>query len=504
MRPLAPAPAPALAIALALVLAGCARMPEPEATDGHVVSEPRWTYVDTECPAFLDIDRPGEDAPRWRPGQWWNYTLLDEDGLARGYVLEEVRGCGDVNGTPVWRVQQTFLEYGTTSGYAEIARVDDHYLAMETLNELWAACGKPYIIGDCEGRTMEWDFPLEDGKRWSYGCCGDVISTVYARSELTSEGTWRILHSQTEGGAPYRTWIYDPSLGLFSAKIGDWWNGPGRWELRSHGMAPVPQRVLAPREGGSWSIETACAHEEARAPSGTATVRGAWDASPEGTIVRLSRALNETLVGEPRVEGASLAWNASSGSVYEVALREGPVVATWRAPYDPLPRSGPGGEAWLRNVLDRFAFQDAAGIDVRDVASMEGYSFHYGQRVDGVVVTDAGGHVFAREGTTTMRWGPIHDLPEPAVGFDDALAIAKAYHRCAMDRRGLTESQGYALERTSEGASFVVRDASLAYEIGLTYARPGNELAHCPLSESVLVDAVTGAIIGHRAPEFCF
>lgn len=106
-----------------------------------------------------------------------------------------------------------------------------------------------------------------------------------------------------------------------------------------------------------------------------------------------------------------------------------------------------------------------------------------------------------RGGNATFRVLPLHDLSNATATFprEDAADLAVAYHRCALDAAGLTQEEGYALQDV-EGPRYAIARESLAYAYRLTYTEP--EPSHCGLSEDVLVDAATGAVLGEDPRAF--
>ena len=477
--------AAAALVVLAVLLAGCARVDEPEPPAPSGGESPSATRA-IECPPTPDILVHG-GPPRWYPGRWWNYTLLNEEERVRGFALFESVGCADVAGTSAYVVRETFLEFGAPPGYPETPRVMERAFDMTTLNEVWARCDEPRRgMYPCEGRLREWDFPLEDGKRWTYPCCGDVVSTVHARSELAEDGTWRIHLAAQPDATPYLTWAYDPGLGLFTEKLGGWGNGPGRWELAAHGIgAPPPRAATAPEP---LAYEAACVHEEARGPAASAALRGAWRATPEGLIVRLAAALNETLVGAPAVDGHVVRWSSARGNAFEAPLRE-PGRVTWRATDDALPPSG--GEAWLRAVVERFGFGDATDVVTWSATRDGRVSVHVGQEVAGQRLAEAGAHATSANGTV-VSLAPLYDVAEPTLAPEDAVDVAAAYARCA-----LAAEEGHRLAGASEAPELLVRNGSLAYRVSFADEAP-EDSTPCARGARVLVDAITGAVLGHE------
>ncbi|HEX2021127.1 MAG TPA: hypothetical protein VHH36_00315 [Candidatus Thermoplasmatota archaeon] len=488
-------------LVLASLLAGCA-FPDPPGTEATPAAPTPPTDAGgtpAPCPHVADATSYPSNLvapPRWRPGLWWNETMLDEAGVERGFALHEVLGCVEVRGAPAYDVRETFLEYGAPAGLPEQPRVRRVAYEVATLHEVWDVCGRDPPSEPCAGSRPTWSFPLAPGKTWTYLCCGDVLSAYRARVEPTRSETWRIV-TTTEDGDPVSTWTYSPALGLFTLHEGSWWNGPGSRALAAHGHGEPPAPA---RAEPSVSQDASCIHPEARGSARTTPVRGAWRASPEGLVVRLSRAVEDPLVGSPwRDErGAHLAWNTSSGGLI-VASRLGdpmqPPSLSWR-PGRPLGfDDAAGAERWLREVLERFAFAGAEDADVEALVAGHAWEARYGQSLDGKGVGGAGGALHTA--FPELTWGPLYDLPEVSVSEDDARRAAVAYHRCAVENRGFSPPGD---DETRVAAGFAVRGESLAYRFVLPYTAPGER--HCPPSERVYVDAVTGAIIGSE-PTLC-
>ena len=91
------------------------------------------------------------------------------------------------------------------------------------------------------------------------------------------------------------------------------------------------------------------------------------------------------------------------------------------------------------------------------------------------------------------------DVPMDALAPEEAVAIARMYHRCAMDEEGRTAAKGYTATSAEARTMWHVRHQSLAIGVHIVYTEPG-EPGHCGFSRNVMVDAASGAVHGHETP----
>lgn len=98
-----------------------------------------------------------------------------------------------------------------------------------------------------------------------------------------------------------------------------------------------------------------------------------------------------------------------------------------------------------------------------------------------------------------MGLPPLRNLSHTGASLDTskAMATARAFSRCEMDRQGSNEAAGYQQQvpsPTQAEPGLAILYDSLAYVFGVTYSEPG--ASHCGKSQAVAVDAVTGAVLG--------
>lgn len=100
------------------------------------------------------------------------------------------------------------------------------------------------------------------------------------------------------------------------------------------------------------------------------------------------------------------------------------------------------------------------------------------------------------EGYVTFR--ALHSLASAHVEVtdDEAVATAKAYARCALDRDGKTVAAGYTFQEASVQDWTTVFGDSFVHQVMVAFTEPVGEESHCGLSRFVAVDAVTGAVVG--------
>lgn len=495
---------------LALALAGCVLGPDTappgpgdDDADVTLVQDPHPpVHPDVECPTVRNetaLPKGGVAAPVWRAGQWWNYSMLDEDGRERGHALYEVEGCARLPDVLAYRVRETLREWGHPAGVREQPTVRERFFDVATLHTVWDGCGGPwYSRSPCKGRVPEWDFPLWPGKNWSYACCSDVPVTMQARAERVGDALWRI--DTLGNGHPSQDWTYDAAAGIFVERGGGWGNGPGGWRLVGHGEGGPP---AAPwRSAPRVELDPACVPGDARGPFDAAPVRQPWEASPEGLMTRLALALGEEPSGEPwrSAETTILRWNTTNGTIrasLDGDPRE-PLVLVYEGPADPAARSPAGLEAWVRGVLERFAFLDAHGVQVKAERSPSGVTASWRQEVAGRPVLGSGGSVITSQRAEWV-WGPLFLLPDDLpVREEDARASAEAYAACRHTASGL----GSAAFATAPDVPLAVVRGSLTYRFHVLRDDHGTGGHGCS-GDWIHVDSQTGAILG-REPPPCF
>lgn len=120
------------------------------------------------------------DAPDWRVGDAWNYTVLDADGATAGWAAYEVLAVEDVLGAPAYRVREAYAGPDVGGVRERVVHYD-----VDTLNQVWDACGEPGVMDDCSGHERALDFPLVDGESWDAPTGGGVV--IERRAEATHD-----------------------------------------------------------------------------------------------------------------------------------------------------------------------------------------------------------------------------------------------------------------------------------------------------------------------------
>jgi hypothetical protein len=185
------------------------------------------------------------EAPAWVAGLWWHYTIVDERGLALGWINYTVVGEQRVEDVTdrAWVIRTLRFDHGDVDhdGEADQVVARDVLYDAATLNIVWNVCGTPFVYGACAGRDPELDFPLWDGKAWRSTSGGDVIIESANRAvPVPSNGTtlWRTVREGIGVSWEPRVDLYDPTLRFYRERHP---GGSETWRLDASGVA-VPSR----------------------------------------------------------------------------------------------------------------------------------------------------------------------------------------------------------------------------------------------------------------------
>lgn len=292
-------------------------------------------------------------ARRWRPGGWWNLPMVDDRGVERGFVLHEVTGCGRVRDALAYRILVTRIEWGHSPGLAEAPRVEEIRHGVAPLHRVWDVCGRPASMGGCQGRVPEWDFPLHDGRTWTYHRCGDMPIPLHGRATLGRGDVWTLAITEPASGARVARWTDAPALGLLTRLDGTWGNGPGARVGHGHGDPPRPSPAPGPHPPGARLRRRGRARPQPlRAPAG-----------PVERLARGAARAPRPRDGGPARRGALAAGRPRRlehdppGRVETPPARpaEGGTFASWSSARDLRGVGEAGAEPWMREALGRLA-----------------------------------------------------------------------------------------------------------------------------------------------------
>ena len=206
-------------LVLGVFLAGCA---DDSAPDAATADEPEVQYEDDVVSVTVDTmprdpPAPGErtlnEAPRWRLGEWWTYTMTD--GFTGGtYQFTRVVAGEDVDagnylvGFPVDSFSNDVMLFHIP-GFGDIAQ---HNLAYETHDAYFEML----------------NFPLENGKDWEAEFEGTGLGTAL----VSSNGQTADIELITPSYNVQAT--YDPEIGEISRMVVN--NGTyASFEVTGHG-----------------------------------------------------------------------------------------------------------------------------------------------------------------------------------------------------------------------------------------------------------------------------
>lgn len=126
---------------------------------------------------------PVEPAPGWAPGDHWRYRVLDGNGTPYGNWTYRVHNetvvdpPGSEEALAVYKVEvdRSFDRDHPRWGKANESGI--RVYSQESLHWTAPRCVEREPPPDgCGPWVQRFDFPLQDGKTWTYRCCGDVLS----------------------------------------------------------------------------------------------------------------------------------------------------------------------------------------------------------------------------------------------------------------------------------------------------------------------------------------
>jgi hypothetical protein len=210
---------------LALLIAGCAQPPSTSSSVAPSVPSPTApAQADASCPPKpVDVEHAWP-APRWRPGDYWNSTVWRGDEV-EGWENVTVVGIGPVGAVSPCAY---LVEVRASSIYALDAAHPDggainagtQSYDARTLHAVWDDPACEYAMGPCSGDVAwPYDFPLRDGKAWTYTAGGETPVQMRAGVALRSvEGSpqtlhLNVLHSEPNDVGRGEVYRYSPLVG---------------------------------------------------------------------------------------------------------------------------------------------------------------------------------------------------------------------------------------------------------------------------------------------------
>lgn len=203
-----------------------------------------------------------EPAPTWQPGDRWNYTLY-EDGQAVGWIRWTVEAIEPVENQSdaAYRIDQATHHWGDHDhdGVPNETANRTIHMDTKTLNKVWNVCDpEPFgLMGPCQGRNPELDFPLYDGKTWARDSSGDVIvhfvhearyepTVTIANRSFTDAWVLEYHSPSTNVGTSKHVDVYDPDAGVlvYRVTLADDPDEPGM------ALEPAREWVLREQDGG--------------------------------------------------------------------------------------------------------------------------------------------------------------------------------------------------------------------------------------------------------------
>jgi hypothetical protein len=209
-------------VALLLLLAGCAQ-PSPPASSPSSSAPASLAPVDASCPPKPTDPQFAWEAPRWRPGDFWNSTTWRGDEV-EGWENVTVLGVGPVGAVSAcaYTVEvRSASKYGLDAAHPDGGAINAGTEAYDarTLHLVWddgPDCVEEF--GPCSGDVAwPYDFPLRDGKAWTYSSGGDTPVQVRAAVALRgAEGEpprLNVLHADAGFVGRGEVYRYSPLAG---------------------------------------------------------------------------------------------------------------------------------------------------------------------------------------------------------------------------------------------------------------------------------------------------